>query len=97
LGVEVGAKRLELLHEVVPTANIVALLVNPAPRSVESQSRDMQAAARILGLQLHILHASAERDFEAVFANFAQLRAGGLVIGGDALASAGSRICAEDA
>jgi putative ABC transport system substrate-binding protein len=84
LGVEVGAKRLELLHELVPTASIVALLVNPAPRSVESQSRGMQAAARILGLQLHILHASAERDFEAVFANLAQLRAGGLVIGGDA-------------
>jgi putative ABC transport system substrate-binding protein len=82
LGVEVGAKRLELLHELVPTASIVALLVNPAPRTVEIQS--IQAAARILGLQLHILHASAERDFEAVFANLAQLRAGGLVIGGDA-------------
>jgi putative tryptophan/tyrosine transport system substrate-binding protein len=84
LGIEVGAKRLELLHELVPTASIVAFLVNPAPRTVESQSRGMQAAARILGLQLHILHASAERDFEAVFANLAQLRAGGLVIGGDA-------------
>jgi putative tryptophan/tyrosine transport system substrate-binding protein len=84
LGIEVGAKRLELLHELVPTASIVAFLVNPAPRTVESQSRGMQAAARILGLQLHVLHASAERDFEAVFANLAQLRAGGLVIGGDA-------------
>jgi putative ABC transport system substrate-binding protein len=84
LGVEVGAKRLELLHELVPTASIVALLVNPAPRTVESQSRGMQEAARILGLQLHILHASAERDFEPVFANLAQLGAGGLVIGGDA-------------
>jgi putative tryptophan/tyrosine transport system substrate-binding protein len=84
LGVEVGAKRLELLHELVPTASIVALLVNPAPRTVESQSRGMQASARILGLQLHMLHASAERDFEAVFTNLAQLRAGGLVIGGDA-------------
>jgi putative tryptophan/tyrosine transport system substrate-binding protein len=80
LGIEVGAKRLELLHELVPTASIVAFLVNPAPRTVESQSRGMQAAARILGLQLHVLHASAERDFEAVFANLAQLRAGGLVI-----------------
>jgi putative tryptophan/tyrosine transport system substrate-binding protein len=84
LGTEVDAKRLELLHELVPTANVLALLVNPALRSVESQSRGMQAAARILGLQLHILHASGERDFEAVFANLAQLRAGGLVIGGDA-------------
>jgi putative tryptophan/tyrosine transport system substrate-binding protein len=82
LGVEVGGKRLELLHELVPTASIVAFLVNPVQGTVESQS--MQAAARVLGLQLHILHASAERDFEAVFASLAQLRAGGLVIGGDA-------------
>jgi putative tryptophan/tyrosine transport system substrate-binding protein len=82
LGVEVGGKRLELLHELVPTASIVAFLVNPAQRTVESQS--MQAAARVLGLQLHILHAGAERDFETVFASLAQLRAGGLVIGGDA-------------
>jgi len=44
----------------------------------------MQVAAHVLGLQLHILHASAERDFEAVFASLAQLRVGGLVIGGDA-------------
>jgi putative tryptophan/tyrosine transport system substrate-binding protein len=82
LGVEVGGKRLELLHELVPTASIVAFIVNPAQRAVESQS--MQAAARVLGLQFHILHANAERDFEAVFASLAQLRAGGLVIGGDA-------------
>jgi putative ABC transport system substrate-binding protein len=85
LGVEVGPKRLELLHELVPTASIVALLINPAnpAQRVDSETRGMQAAARILGLQLHILRASAERDFEAVFANLAQLGAGGLVIGGD--------------
>jgi putative tryptophan/tyrosine transport system substrate-binding protein len=85
LGIEVGPKRLELLHELVPTASIITLLVNPTtPRNVESESRRMQEAARVLGLQLHILHASADRDFEAVFANLAQLRAGALVIGGDA-------------
>jgi putative tryptophan/tyrosine transport system substrate-binding protein len=95
LGVEVGPKRLELLHELVPTASIVALLVNPAQRTVDSETRGMQAAARILGLQLHIMHASAERDFEAAFANLAQLRAGGLVIGGDAfLISRGEQLAA---
>jgi putative ABC transport system substrate-binding protein len=97
LGVEVGPKRLELLHELVPAARIVALLVNPAnaQRTVDNETRGMQAAARILGLQLHILRASAERDFEAVFANLAQLRAGGLVIGGDPfLISRGEQLAA---
>jgi putative ABC transport system substrate-binding protein len=75
----------------------VALLVNPAnaQRTVDNETRGMQAAARILGLQLHILRASAERDFEAVFANLAQLRAGGLVIGGDPfLISRGEQLAA---
>jgi putative tryptophan/tyrosine transport system substrate-binding protein len=84
LSAEVGPKRLELLHELVPTTTIVALLVNPTnPVNVQTQSRDMQAAARALGLRLHVLHASNERDFDAVFATLAQLRAGALVIGVD--------------
>jgi putative tryptophan/tyrosine transport system substrate-binding protein len=86
LSVELGPKQLELLHELVPTANIMALLVNPAnPILAETQSKDLPAAARRLGLQFHILHASAERDFDRVFATLVQLRAGGLVIGGDTL------------
>jgi putative ABC transport system substrate-binding protein len=86
LNVEVGPKQLELLHELVPTATIIALLVNPtSPHLAESTTKDMQAAARTLGLQLHVLHASAERDFDTVFAALAQLRAGGLVIGTDPL------------
>ena len=86
LSVELGPKQLELLHELVPTADIMALLVNPAnPILAETQSRDLPAAARRLGLQFHILHASAERDFDRVFATLVQLRAGGLVIGGDTL------------
>jgi putative ABC transport system substrate-binding protein len=84
LGVGLGPKRLELLHELVPTATVVALLVNPTnPTSSETQSRDMEAAARTLGLQLHVLHASNERDFETVFASLIRLRADGLVIGND--------------
>jgi len=84
LDVELGPKRLELLHTLVPTATIVAVLVNPAdPARAETITRSMQAAARDLGLQLRVLHASANRDFDAVFASLAKLRAGGLVIGGD--------------
>ncbi len=85
LTAEVAAKRLELLHELVPTANIVGLLVNPTnPPNAEIESRDANAAAVTLGLKLHVLHASTERDFDTVFATLIQLRAGGLVIGPDA-------------
>jgi ABC-type uncharacterized transport system substrate-binding protein len=84
LGNEVGPKLLELLHELRPTATIMALLVNPTnPAVAEPNARDMQVAARILGLQLHVLHASTERDFDTVFATLDRLRAGGLVIGLD--------------
>ena len=84
LNVEVGPKRLELLHEAVPAASVVALLINPTHPTAEAQSRDMQAAARSLGLQLHALHASTERDFDTAFARLVQLRAGALIIGADA-------------
>jgi putative ABC transport system substrate-binding protein len=84
LTLEVGPKRLELLHEMVPNAMIIALLVNPtSPNLAEAQSRDLQAAARVLGLQVHVLRASADRDFDAVFASVAQLRAGALVVSSD--------------
>jgi putative ABC transport system substrate-binding protein len=86
LTLELGPKQLELLREVVPTATVIALLVNPASRVLaETQSRDLQATARTLGLQLHVLHARTASDFDAVFATLGQLRAGGLVIGGEAL------------
>ena len=86
LSVEVGPKRLELLHELIPTANIMALLVNPTnPSLAEPLSRDLQAAARTLGLQLHVLQASTERDFDTVFAALRQLGAGALMIGSDGL------------
>src|SRR5260370_7613703 len=81
LGVELGPKRLELLHELVPMATSIALLVDPNnPLSADAQSRDVLEAARKLGVQPHILHASSEADFESAFANLPRLRAGGLVI-----------------
>jgi putative ABC transport system substrate-binding protein len=62
-------KRLELLHELVPTASVMALLVNPTdPLYAETVSRNMLSAAHILGLELHVLNASTERDFDGVFA-----------------------------
>ena len=84
LTVELAPKQLEMLRELVPTATIIAALVNPTNHTnAETLSRDLQAAARTLGLQLHLLHASTERDFDAVFANLVQLRAGALLIGSD--------------
>jgi putative ABC transport system substrate-binding protein len=82
--VEVVPKRLELLHELLPTAKVIALLVNPAnPNVAETNTKLLQMAARTLGLELHVLNASNERDFDGVFAKLIQLRAGGLVIGPD--------------
>ena len=84
LGVEVSAKQLQLLHELVPTATTIALLINPTNRMLaEALSRDAQPAAGKLGLQLHVLHASTELDFDIVFATLAQLRANALIIGAD--------------
>jgi putative ABC transport system substrate-binding protein len=79
------AKRVELLHEVVPGTSSIALLINPtSPILTKISIEEAQAAARRLGLELHVLNASTERDFEVVFANLIQLQAGGLVIGTDA-------------
>jgi putative ABC transport system substrate-binding protein len=73
-----------LLHEVVPTATSLALLVNPtSPNLADADLKEQQAAAHTLGLGLHVLHASTERDFDTVFARSVQLRVGGLVIGTD--------------
>src|SRR5262244_1702565 len=84
LAVELAPKRLELVHELVPTASVIAALINPTNRNTaEPQLRDLQAAAHTLGLQLRIVHASTERDFDTVFANLAQVRPGALVIGDD--------------
>jgi putative ABC transport system substrate-binding protein len=90
LNVEVGPKRLELLHELAPAVNIVGLLVNPNNPNAQTLSRDLPAVASKLGLQLHVLHASAEQDFDRVFAELVHRRAGGLVIGSDALLSSHS-------
>jgi putative ABC transport system substrate-binding protein len=80
--VEVAPKRLELLHELLPTANVMGLLVNPADRNLaQAQAREVASAARKMGLQLQVLNASSEHDFDAVFASIARQQVDGLVIG----------------
>jgi putative tryptophan/tyrosine transport system substrate-binding protein len=83
LSVEVTPKRLEILHELVPKATVVAALLNPTSPTAESQIRNLQVAARVLRVQLHVVHASTEQDIDAVFPTLLQLRAGGLVVASD--------------
>jgi putative tryptophan/tyrosine transport system substrate-binding protein len=83
LNVEVAPKRVELLHELVPAATVIALLVNPANPNAGTVASDLQAAARARGLRSHVLHASSEREIDDAFATLGRLHAGGLVIGSD--------------
>ena len=81
LSVEMGPKRLELLHELVPTARVIGLLVNEADTALaKSQLRAVQSAANTLGLELQVVNAGSEHDFDAAFDKLTELRAGGLVI-----------------
>ena len=83
LNLELGSKQLEVLRELLPAATSMAALVNPTNSNADAHSSDLQAAARKLGIELHILHASSERDFDAVFTSLVRTRAGALVIGSD--------------
>jgi putative tryptophan/tyrosine transport system substrate-binding protein len=76
-------KRLELLHELVPHAAVIAMLVNPTFAGTDAITDDMQAAARALGLKLNVLKASSEHDLEAAVASIGQLGAGALVVASD--------------
>ena len=81
LNSELVSKRLGLLHDLIPTATIIGLLVNPTDPRAETQTRDMQEAAHSLGLQIHILNASTEREIDTAFAGLVQLRADALMVG----------------
>ena len=86
INTELAPKRLELLRELIPTAKVVAVLVNPTSAFItESISKDFRSTAETLGLQLQVLSASTERDFDAAFATFAQMRADALAIAPDAM------------
>jgi ABC-type uncharacterized transport system substrate-binding protein len=84
LTVEVLPKRLELARELVPTATLVAVLVNPTNPNVETVTGELRTAAVTLGLQLSVLRASTEADIDDAFTNFLQQRASALIIGADA-------------
>jgi putative ABC transport system substrate-binding protein len=85
LSVALGPKQVELLHELAPAATILALLINPRNPSAETVTGEAEAAARKLGLTLRVLRASTERDLDAAFAAFDELRAGGLIITNEGL------------
>jgi putative ABC transport system substrate-binding protein len=91
LAVELGRKRMELLRELVPKATLFGVLVNPTGPNLEAVSRDLHAAARTVGLPIHVLQASTERDLDAVFETLVRLRVGGLVIGTDTFFNSQSR------
>ena len=72
---EAGKKWLQLLQETVPAATEFAVLINPtSPNLAEAQTKDLQAAARVLNLQVHVLNASTDREFDVAFAKIAELR-----------------------
>ena len=77
------AKRLQLLHEIVPTAAVYGLLVNPSNPNAEPDAKDAQAAADALGRKLQVLTASNDREIEAAFAAMVQRQIGGLLVGVD--------------
>ena len=85
LNVEVGPKLLELLHETIPAAASIAVLVNPTNPNTQTVLKDLQGAAHTRGLQLHVLQARNEHEIDAAFAAIRQLRAGALVISGDTI------------
>ncbi len=80
---DLTAKRLELLSELVPRAEVIALLVNPNLATAERVIRDVQKAARTKGLQLHVLKAGSESEIDTAFASLVKLHAGALVVGAD--------------
>ena len=79
-----GAKRLELLRDLVPTANTIGFLANPGNPNAKSETTDVQGAARVLDRRIHLQNASSEAEVDAAFANFAQNRMNAVVVGSDA-------------
>jgi putative tryptophan/tyrosine transport system substrate-binding protein len=80
---EIEAKRLGLLREVVPAANTIAVLLNPTSPSFDTQSKDLQAGARAIGLEIVILTATSQQDIDQAFSTLSRMQAGALLVGDD--------------
>jgi len=87
LGAGLGAKRLEVMHDLMPTATRVGFLLNPRNPNSGSESSDVQAAARTLGQQIHVEKANDEHEIDAAFANFSLQRINALLVAADAVFS----------
>jgi putative tryptophan/tyrosine transport system substrate-binding protein len=86
LSIDVAAKRLQLLHELVPTAAVIALLINPAnPESIETETKELQGASRTLGLRLLVVNATTEADIDKAFATLGLQQADALFVVSDQL------------
>src|SRR5262249_1568334 len=95
LNVDTGQKRLELIHELIPATASIGFLLNPTNPVAETQAKDLHAAARTLGRQLHILYAGSDDDLDTAFATLSWVGAGALVIGTDGfLVSRSERLAA---
>jgi ABC-type uncharacterized transport system substrate-binding protein len=79
-----GSKEFEALHDLRPQATVIAALINPSLASTVSQSKDVELAARALGLEVEILHANTEREIETAFEFLLKMQVGGLVVGANA-------------
>ena len=84
-----GAKRIELLDELVPKARAFAMLVNPAATTTAGEVADVQTAARVLKQEIHILNASAESEFEPAFEAMAKLQVAGFLLAPTRFSTAG--------
>ena len=94
LNLEVGPKLLEALREALPAATTMAVLINPTNPNADTQVGNLRAAARTLGIELHVLPVSNDHDLDAAFATLARQRVGGLVIGGDPFLNSRSELIA---
>ena len=84
LNLEIGPKRLELLHSVIPSASVIGLLINPTnPRLAEQNIKSFQSAGKSFGIEMHVLHASTEDEFASAFEELKRIKAGGLLIAAD--------------
>jgi putative ABC transport system substrate-binding protein len=83
LSTAITAKRFALLHDLVPAVSTIAVLVNPDNPNAGLETSDAHEAARVLGMQIHVLRANSDRDLDAAFATLSQVRAGALLISGD--------------